>query len=117
MDIYLDIDGVLIDKKGNPVPGLVKFMKHITDKHDVYWLTTWVKDGNSERALRILEDYVPSQILNKIKPTTWNTWKTEAIDWTKDFRWIDDYCFPQELQDLKDHGVEDKWIESIKDLK
>ena len=111
MNIYLDIDGVLIDKKGKPSPGLVEFMKNITDKHDVYWLTTWVKDNNPERALRILGDYVPLEILNKIKATTWNTWKTEAIDVSKDFRWFDDYIFPQEEEELKVHGCGDKWIE------
>jgi len=110
MNIYLDIDGVLVDKKGKPAPGLVKFMKHITDKHDVYWLTTWVKDGNPERALRILGDYVPLKILNKIKPTTWNTWKTEAIDFSKDFRWFDDCVFPEEERILAKNEADHKLI-------
>jgi hypothetical protein len=119
MNIYLDIDGVLLTKYDTLVPDAPNFVKEITDKHTVYWLTTWCKDGKSDKALEILKKHFPEEsfkYLGKIKPTTWNTWKTEAINWTKDFRWIDDYCFPQEIQDLKDHGCEGKWVKSIDKL-
>lgn len=41
------------------------------------------------------------QILNKIatmKPTNWITLKTEGIDFTSDFYWINDYPFCSEIK-------------------
>jgi hypothetical protein len=108
MNIYLDIDGVLIDKKGKPFPRLEEFIKWLIDKHDVYWLTTWVKDGNSEKAVAKLNKFVAEKYLKKIKPTIWNSWKTEAIDMRKPFVWIDDIVFPQEEKILKENNVEDR---------
>jgi hypothetical protein len=113
MNIYLDIDGVLLTKYGTLVPGAPDFIKNIIDKHDVYWLTTWCKDGKSDRALGILKKHFPKETmkhLTQIKPTTWRTWKTEAIDFSKDFRWIDDMIFPEEERVLKENNAEDKLV-------
>ena len=106
MNIYLDIDGVLINKKGEPFPHLEEFIKHITNKYDVYWLTTWCRDGNPERAIQKLNKFVEEKYLKKIKPTSWNTWKTEAINWRENFSWIDDEIFPEERKALIDKGME-----------
>ena len=113
MNIYLDIDGVLLTKYGTLVPGAPDFIKNIIDKHDVYWLTTWCKDGKSDRALGILKKHFPKETmkhLTQIKPTTWRTWKTEAIDFSKGFRWIDDMIFPEEERVLKENNAEDKLV-------
>ena len=111
MNIYLDIDGVLLDKRGNLNIGAPELVKKLTEEYDVYWLTTWCKDGNADKALEILSKEFPKEsikYLKKIKPTIWNTWKTEAIDFTKDFNWIDDYLFPQEKKVLCEHRAEHK---------
>ena len=113
MNIYLDIDGILLTKYVTLVPGAPDFVKYIVEKHNVYWLTTWCKDGTSDRALEILKKHFPEESwdhLKKIKPASWQTWKTEAIDFSKDFRWIDDVIFPQEEQVLKENNVEDKLV-------
>jgi hypothetical protein len=113
MNIYLDIDGVLLTKYGTLVPGAPDFVKYITEKHTVYWLTTWCKDGKSDRALEILKKHFPKEsikYLEKVRPTIWNTWKTEAIDFNKDFRWIDDMLFPQEEKILKENNAEHKLV-------
>ena len=116
MNIYLDIDGVLIhdslDKYQQVANGLVEFLKYITDNHDVYWLTTHCK-GDTEHLLNYLGDRFPEeamQYVKLIKPTNWDTWKTEAIDFSKDFRWLDDDVFDAELEDLKKNKCEDKLI-------
>ena len=44
-------------------------------------------------------------------PTDWNALKTEAIDFTKDFRWFDDYIFEAEKEVLRKHGYENKFIQ------
>ena len=113
MDIYLDIDGVILDKDLKPTSHLKKFLEHITDNHEVFWLTTHCK-GDSSSTLSYLSRFLDKDIielLKKVKPTSWNTLKTEAIDFTKDFVWLDDYIFPTERQVLERENKLDCWIE------
>jgi len=63
--------------------------------------------------LRISEETYP--YLEKIKPTKWDLWKTEGIDFSKDFLWLDDYAFDGEKKILKEHQVLEKLV--IVDLK
>jgi len=116
MIIYLDIDGVLIheslQKYQQVADGAVEFLKDITDNHDCCWLTTHCK-GDTIHTLEYLGARLPEEAMQYaklLKPTNWNTWKTEAIDFSKDFRWIDDDVFEAELKDLRDNNCEDKLI-------
>ena len=45
-----------------------------------------------------------------IKPTTWDTAKTRAIDFRTPILWFDDDLFYEEKQALAEHGVMDNWI-------
>ncbi len=112
MNIYLDIDGVLLTKNGRPAPGLKEFLEQIVGRHSCYWLTTHCR-GGADRSLEIFENKVSSIVLELIKhirPTNWKTLKTEAIDFSQDFRWFDDYVMKVELEVLKEKGVLDKLI-------
>ncbi|MDO8486414.1 MAG: hypothetical protein Q7S77_01810 [Candidatus Staskawiczbacteria bacterium] len=116
MNIYLDIDGVLIhDSLKNYqkiANGVVDFLRVITEKHNCYWLTTHCK-GDTIHTLEYLNDRLPieaRQYINLIKSTDWRTWKTEAIDFSEDFRWIDDETYEPELEKLREHHCEDKLI-------
>jgi hypothetical protein len=57
------------------------------------------------------------EVLDKIKPTDWGSWKTDAIDFTQDFRWIDDDVYEPERKALSDHNASDKLIEKRLGLK
>lgn len=111
-NLYLDIDGVLLTKHGEPAPHLVDFLNFATTNFDCHWLTTHCK-GNSETALLYLADKVPPvaiPLLEKIKPTNWKLWKTEGIDFTKDFFWIDDYAFEAEKTILEEKERSDNLV-------
>jgi len=41
----------------------------------------------------------------KIQPTNWDTLKTEAIDFTNDFRWFDDNIKEAEMVVLKERRI------------
>jgi hypothetical protein len=51
------------------------------------------------------------ELLKQIKPTSWQTAKTRAIDISKPFLWFDDDLFYEEKETLTKNGVLDNWIE------
>ena len=112
MNIYLDIEGVLTDRQGRAANFVVDFLKYFTENHKVFWLTTHCRGGESN-VLMHLQDRLPAealQYLEKIQPTNWQTLKTEAIDFTQDFRWFDDHAFSSEEKILKQNNAEDKLV-------
>lgn len=111
MKIYLDIDGVLVDYNCKPMPYLREFVDFVFEisNGDVYWLTTHSHDGNTDRPLNYLSQIVDPDILEKlktVKPTKWDTLKTEGIDLSSDFLWFDDTIFNAEYKKLEEVGKE-----------
>lgn len=114
VNIYLDIDGVLLVNEENLAIGAVEFIKCAVEHFDVYWLTTHSMDGTTEHAIEYLnrastEDLRPW--LEKFKPVTWSLRKTDAIDFSKPFLWFDDDCFTGEKIVLRQYDALNSWIE------
>lgn len=114
MNIYVDIDGVLLANESNLADGAEEFIKYIADNHNVYWLTTHCMHGDGAWAVEYVdrtteEDLTPW--LKKFIPTTWSLKKTEAIDFTQPFIWFDDDLFSGEKADLQEHNALDGWYE------
>ncbi len=96
MNVYLDIDGVLLANEENLAIGAVEFIIYAVEHFDVYWLTTHCMDGTTDHAIEYLDRAANEDLrpwLEKLKPVTWSIKKTEAIDFTKPFLWFDDDCF------------------------
>ena len=118
MNIYIDIDGVLLkesplNEAGEPVPGVEKFLKQVTSKYDCYWLTTHCMDGDLEHLLGYLKRKLPETCIPyiaKIRPTRWKLLKTEAIDFNQEFRWYDDYVMEAEIMVLRKNNCLDSLI-------
>lgn len=111
MNIYLDIDGVLLKKHGGPADNVLEFLKYITENFDCYWLTTHCRNGE-DNCIEYLSDKLPKeslQYLEKIKPAYWDMLKTEGIDFSKDFRWFDDYLMKAEEKVLLDDNSYFYW--------
>ncbi len=116
MNIYLDIDGVLLhdslSNNGAAVDHAVELLKEVTSKHKCFWLTTHCRGGEN-RAPEYLSSKLPleaKEYIDKIIPTDWSSWKTEAIDFSQDFRWIDDDVYNPEREALEFHNCLDKLI-------
>lgn len=113
--LYLDIDGVLLTAKETRAADFVlPFIDYITNNFDCYWLTTHCK-GDTAPALFHLSNYLNKETIQKlkiIKPTTWVTLKTEAIDFSSDFYWIDDNPLRVEINliNTKSSSLNDKLI-------
>lgn len=111
-NIYLDIDGVLLANDKNPAKNADEFIKYVVENYPVYWLTTHCKSEDNY-VVELLSKYFSKETMNyikQIKPTEWNTWKTEAIDFHSPFLWFDDDLFKKERDDLLKHNVLENWI-------
>jgi len=112
MKIYLDVDETILANNKQKANYADEFIKFLVENHDCYWLSTNVK-GNTDFIIHRLEEFFDSKTMKyveKIKPTNWQTWKTEAIDFSKDFLWFDDYLFEEEVKVLKEKNKLDSWI-------
>jgi len=113
-NLYLDIDGVLLTAKHTQAaPGVDEFVAFITQHFACYWLTTHCK-GDSAPALRYLSGFLKPATLEKlrqaVRPTNWDTLKTEAIDLANDFYWLDDSPFQAEIAYLQAGGMTDRLL-------
>ena len=110
MNLYLDIDGVLLDYKADaPAKHAVEFIDYILEEFDCYWLTTHCQ-GDTAEVNEYLSEYFPETIVRRlaaVKPTIWKTLKTEGIDFTTPFVWVDDYPFLEEMLVLELNGAEE----------
>ncbi len=111
-NLYLDIDGVILKKDGTPAENLTSFLEYATKNFECYWLTTHC-DGDATKPFLYLVGRIPQEavpFLEKIQPTKWKLWKTEGIDFSKDFLWLDDTQFEGEKNALIEKGALDKFI-------
>jgi len=114
MNIYLDIDGVLLANESNAAEGADALIQRALEvcPDSVYWLTThdWRGEDTVHEVLDpvLLPDTI--KLLDKIKHTAWDDIKTDGIDFTKKFLWLDDDLWPEELAILEDNDAKDNMI-------
>ena len=112
-NIYIDIDGVLLTAKNiKPAEYAIEFIDFITSNFNCFWLTTHCK-GDAKQTFKYLSSYFDDDTIKKleiIKPTNWTTLKTEAIDFSTDFFWVDDFPFLAEKNILISNQCLDKLI-------
>ena len=117
MDLYLDIDGVLI-RNGQPIPVCFEFLRWVTEHHRGYWLTTRDAHGSHDGILRAFRHALDTPVLTPaiealltaIQATTWSANKVSAIDVASDFVWLDDDPLPTEIAVLRSLGLLERLI-------
>lgn len=111
--LYLDIDGVFLTKKRTrPADNVLPFIDFVINHFDCYFLTTHCK-GDCKTALNYLGqffDEITVKKFERIKPTNWATLKTEAIDFSEDFFWLDDNQFQSEVKIMESAGKLDRLL-------
>ena len=119
-NLYIDIDGVLLGRKSPAeletglANGAERFLKVAVKYYNCYWLTSHCKNGNLKDVLDRLRPYATKRIIKlaeQIKPTNWHGRKTNAIDFSEDFLWVEDNLFDSEKAILQEQGCLDKLIE------
>lgn len=116
MNLYLDIDGVLLGKDDPNSPEIrlarhaEEFLAFALTHFHCYWLTTHCQ-GRTAEVLRYLAPYGSAEFMalaEKVMPTRFRVMKTEALD--GDFLWLDDAPMQCELDWLAARGWLDRWI-------
>lgn len=113
MNIYLDIDGVILANDKRIANYAHEFIEHLVNKYPVYWLTTHCR-GDASYTVNHLKMFFNSEtmkLIERILPTNWDILKTEAIDFSEAFLWFDDDLFGGEKEILKQHNCLDSWME------
>jgi hypothetical protein len=113
MNFYLDIDGTIITKDQQQAGGLKSFLTYLYKNGEIYWLTTHCKENNITKVFSYLEPILDKEsfaLIQKIKPTSWQTLKTESIDFSQPFIWFDDYILEAEKIILEKNNALDNWI-------
>ncbi|MDZ7744604.1 MAG: hypothetical protein U5K77_02475 [Candidatus Saccharibacteria bacterium] len=108
MNIYLDIDGVLLADMATPAKHADEFLQTVLTKYpdNTYWLTTHVWNGEN-MIDQTLAPYLKPEtqaLLGCIKPTEWGQAKTDAIDFSQPFLWFDDDLYDDERTALGQHS-------------
>ena len=116
MILFTDIDGVLLGKSvvtGEPVLAehATDYLEFCLDNFDCYWLTTHCK-GSIDTVIDYLAPYADSEfmaLVQKVKPTYFKTFKTEAL--FGDFIWVDDQPTAYEIQVLEERNQLNRWYQ------
>lgn len=115
MNIYLDIDGVLLANDLNPANHANEFLRYVLTKYPdtTYWLTTHCQGDASVPVRHIGHLFEPDvqKLIKSIKPTTWDLAKTRAINFSQPFLWFDDDLFYEEKLTLLEQNAVDNYIE------
>jgi len=119
MNVYLDIDGVLLVNERNAANYADELIQAAVHEYpdSTYWLTTHVWRGQNT-VREALAPYLKPEtvaLFDKIKPAVWNEMKTEGINFSEKFIWIDDDLWEEELKVLENHNATDNFI--LVDLK
>ena len=114
MNVYLDIDGVLLANENNAANYADEFLQAVLAAYpdSTYWLTThnWRGENRTKEVLapHLRPETVP--LLDKIKPSVWNEMKTDGINFSEKFIWLDDDLWQDELKVLEQHNATDNFI-------
>jgi hypothetical protein len=114
MNIYLDIDGVILANEKNLALGAEEFLKYVIPRYPTYWLTTHCMDGDPSLAIQNVGRLCTPEVrelLKLIKPTAWRVAKTEAIDFSEEFLWFDDDLYDDERGTLEKNNALSSWLE------
>lgn len=112
-NLYLDIDGVILTLGGKPAQHLSRFLIYILENYRVSWLTSRCS-GDTKYTIKYLAQFLPEEtmpLINMINPTKFALDKTEAIDFGREFFWLDDDLFDSEKKTLMNHNELNSWIE------
>ena len=115
-DLYLDVDGGILgrDEAGREalVPTLEEILEYAARTYRCFWLTTQER-GEGDGVVRHLAPHCSSAVvplLRRFQVAHWDALKTEAVDFSRPFIWIDDRPLWTEIKALEDRNCLYSWL-------
>jgi len=111
-NLYLGIDGVILTKGVVPALHLDRFLEFILSAYNVSWLSTRCLHG-PDATVEYLSKFVSPEtigLLKKVKVAIFLLDKTEAIDFSREFFWLEPDLFDSERKVLLAHDKLHSWI-------
>ena len=111
----MDIDGVIVGTS-SPQSDVIDLLHWVIKHHSgsTYWLTTHCQRGANRCIEYLRRHFFPDDLLKEMdvvfKPTDWDVLKTEAIDFSQDFIWLDDSPLQSEMSVLRARDAVEKCI-------
>ena len=124
--LFLDVDGVLLGHSPAATGGYgladnaIEFLQFVLEEFDVAWATTQCRDGAPAHVVGYIADHSPlelrqrvAELTREIRATSFNVSKTDLFpaDSKERWLWIDDSPLAFELEQLRQRGLLDRWIE------
>ena len=116
MTLYLDVDGVIVGRRSDGettlIPQIERIMHYSKKNFRCFWLTTHGR-YRTDDVLSYLFSFsreINLSVFAHIESAPWNTLKTEAIDFTKPFIWVDDNPLQAEIQILERKKCLESWL-------
>lgn len=112
--VYFDVDQVLIANERNASNYAPELIKYVVERYDTVWLTTHCMDGNANTPIEHIGHLFDAETvayMRRIRGARWTLLKTEAIDFSKPFIWLDDDCMEEEREILMQHNCLANWVE------
>jgi hypothetical protein len=111
MDIYLDIYGTLI-ASASSIADREALLNYLLDNFAgrIHWLTSYSEPRIREVLAREYNEELLERLINSVKYQPYNYHKTDGIDFTKKFIWLDDNLTEADYYTLKEYGALDNQI-------
>lgn len=106
MNIYIDIDGVLLTRRQEVPSYITEFITFLINNYSCFWLTTHCRHGQNQ-SIQYLSKFLQKEevnSLNEVKEVFWDDLKTDGINFNEDFIWLEDCPFEAEKKVLKQNG-------------
>lgn len=120
--IYVDIDGVVLWRRRtvpsgaldlgfeNVARGAPEFFDFVTGRCDAYWLSTWNRNGFAQKIVEELLPRLPPSAA-RVGFARWSLRKSDAVDPSAPFLWIEDLLAPEDRDWFASHGLWSRYVE------
>ncbi len=125
-NLYLDISGTLIKETwssrcpvgDNVASGCLEFLECCTMSYTTYWLSSHFRYGFTDDVIEIFRDAVGERnfsyrwidVLSRVGIAEWSDNKTDGIDFSQPFYWVDDNPSASDVKILTRYRMMDRLL-------